>query len=73
MGSPQAQQATIDMTLRIEELQVQLQPEWRQWQMFNGVGYEFCIVPYLTQDSAEMGLVPGAIVTRGAKRHMSFA
>jgi hypothetical protein len=73
MGSTQAQQATIDMTLSLKELQVQLQPEWRQCQMFNGVGYGLCIVPYLTPDSAETVLVPGAIVTRGAKRHMSFA
>ncbi len=38
MGMPQADQATIDMTLTFEEQQVQLQLEWRHAQMINGTG-----------------------------------
>lgn len=32
-----------------------------------------CIVAYLTLDSAQMELVPGAMNTPGAERHMSFS
>jgi hypothetical protein len=73
MGMPQADQATIDMTLTFKELLVQLQPERRHVQMINGAGYGLCIVPYQRLDSAEMGLVPGAITTPGAKRYVSFS
>jgi hypothetical protein len=73
MGLPQADQATIDMTLTFEKQQVQLQLEWRHAQMINGEGYGLCIVPYHRLDSAEMGLVPGAITTPGSKRYMSFS
>jgi hypothetical protein len=41
--------------------------------MINGEGYGLCIVPYQRLDSAEMGLVPGAITTPDAKRYMSFS
>ena len=73
MGLPQADQATIDMTLTFEKQQVQLQLEWRHAQMINGEGYGLCIVPYQRLDSAEMGLVPGAITTPCSKRYMSFS
>lgn len=51
----------------------QLQPEWHHAQMINGESYGLCIVPYQRLDSAEMGLVPGAITTPDAKRYMSFS
>jgi hypothetical protein len=73
MVLPQADQAAIYMTFTLKELQVQLQPEWHHAQMFNGEGYGLCIVPYQRLDSAEMGLVPGAITTPGSKRYMSFS
>ena len=41
--------------------------------MFNWKGFGLCIGTYLTLDSAEMGLIPGAITTPGAKRPMNFA
>ena len=73
MGSPQAHQATIDMTLTFQQLQPQLQPEWCQELMFNGECYGLCIVAYLTLDGAEMGLAPSAMTTPGAKRPMNLA
>ena len=73
MSLPQADQATIDMTLTFEEQQVQLQLEWRHAQMINGTGYGLCIVRYQRLDSAEMGLVPDAITTPGSERYMSFS
>jgi hypothetical protein len=41
--------------------------------MFNWECSGLCIVNYLTLDSAEMGLIPGAITTPGGKRPMNFA
>ena len=73
MGSPQAHQATIDMTLTFQQLQPQLQPEWCQELMFSGECYGLCIVAYLTLDSAEMGLAPSAMTTPGTKRHINFS
>ena len=56
----QAHQGTIGMRLNFKELQAQLRPEWGLEQMFNGEGYDLCVVPSLTMDRAEMSLVPGA-------------
>lgn len=57
---PKAHQETIGMRLTFKDLQAQLQPEWGLEQMFNGAGYDLCVVPSLTMDQAEMSLVRGA-------------
>lgn len=48
------------MGLTFKELQTQLRPEWGEEQLFDGDGYDLCVVPSLTMDQAEMRLVPGA-------------